>query len=154
MAINRTTTFAGIFGAAGAALWTLFEFAMGWHGPRLEIGAMTGFIGVLFPLAALIWALRRNKVELGGRLSLAQAMLCGLSVSLINAAIGIIFFYFYFTVINPGFMIAMASRGQPVELSSQLASVAIGSLAFGLVVSLSAGLIMRRGGGMTAKDEA
>lgn len=143
MRINRTTTFAGLFAGIGAALWTLFEFAMGWHGPKMEIGAMTGFVGVLFPLAAIIWALRTTKSELGGRLSLGQALLCGLSVSLILAAFGILFYYLYYTVINPDFIPAMQASGAKIDMASQLISVVAGSIVFSMIVALIGGLIMR-----------
>jgi predicted metal-dependent hydrolase len=44
MRFNRITTYAGVFSGVGAALWTMFEYAMGWHNEHLETGAMTGFI--------------------------------------------------------------------------------------------------------------
>lgn len=47
MAINRTTRSAGLFAGLGTAMWTLFEYVMGWHGPRSDIGAWTGFVGIV-----------------------------------------------------------------------------------------------------------
>lgn len=143
MRFNRTIIRAGLFAGLGTALWTLFEYAMGWHGPRMEIGAVTGFVGVLFPLVAIVWALRATKAERGGHLTMRQALLVGLSVSLILSAIGIVFYQVYYTVINPGFLARLSASGTPTDTVSQLATVVVGSVTFSLVVAAIAGLVLR-----------
>lgn len=143
MRYNPTTIYAGIFSGAGAAVWTVFEYAMGWHNEHLETGAATGFIAIIFPIAAIVWALRATKTSRGGQLRLKQALMCGLAVSAISAAIGIIFFYAYYTYLNPAFIEAMAARGQEVDITAQLVVVAIGSLVVGLLISGLAGFFMR-----------
>lgn len=146
MRYNPITTYAGIFSGAGAAAWTLFEYAMAWHNEHLEIGAMTGFIAIIFPVAAIIWALRATKRSLDGQLTLKQALMTGLAVSAISAAIGLVFFYLYYTAINPAFIAAMAARGQSVDVTSQLIAVVAGSFIFGLLISAVAGYFMRTKG--------
>ena len=76
-------------------------------------------------------------------MTLKQALMCGLAVSAVNAAIGIVFFYVYYTHINPSFIDAMQARGKTVNVAAQLVSVAVGSILFGLIVSGVAGLFMR-----------
>lgn len=143
MRYNPITTNAGIFSGGGAALWTLFEYAMGWHNEHLETGAMTGFIAIIFPIAAIIWALRATKQSHSGQLTLKQALMCGLAVSTISAAIGLIFFYVYYTWINPEFIRTMAAKGQEVDIVTQLIAVVMGSLILGLLISAVAGFFMR-----------
>lgn len=146
MRFNPITTYAGMFAGIGAALWTMFEYAMGWHNEHLETGAMTGFVAIIFPSAAILWALRATKRSNGDRLTLKQALMCGVAVSAISAAIGVIFFYVYYTSINPAFLDAMRARGQEVDVTTQLAAVVIGSFIFGILVSAVAGLFMRTRG--------
>lgn len=146
MRYNPITIYAGIASGGGAALWTLFEYAMGWHNEHLETGALTGFIAILFPILAALWALRATKRSLGGQLTLKQALLCGLSVSAISAAIGLVFFYVYYTSINPDFIELMKARGEDVNVTAQLIAVVVGSFVFGIVISAIGGLFMRTRG--------
>lgn len=148
MRYNPITTYAGIFSGVGAALWTLFEYSMGWHNEHLETGAMTGFVAILFPTAAILWALRATKRSYGGELTLKLALMCGVAVSAINAAIGVIFFYIYLSSINPAFLEAMKARGQDIDVTSQLVAVVMGSFIFGIILSAIAGLLMRKRGGV------
>lgn len=134
---------AGLFSGLGAALWTMLEYALGWHNQHLEVGAKTGFIALAFPVAAIIWALSATRRVQGGQLTLKQAVICGLGMSAINAFIGVIFFYMYYTWINPAFIAAMRARGQGVNVLEQLVAVVIGSLTIGLLLSVMAGLILR-----------
>lgn len=78
-----------------------------------------------------------------------QALKCGVAVSAISAAIGIVFFYFYYSTINPEFLELMRARGQEVDITGQLVAVVTGSFIFGILLSGIAGLVMR-----TRGDEA
>lgn len=146
MRFNPITTCAGIFAGVGAALWTMFEYAMGWHNEHLETGAMTGFVAIIFPTAAILWALRATKRSNGNLLTLKQALMCGVAVSAISAAVGVIFFHVYYTSINPAFLDAMRARGQEVDVTTQLVAVVMGSFIFGILLSAVAGLLMRTRG--------
>jgi hypothetical protein len=143
MRFNPITTCAGLFAGAGAAGWTLFEFAMGWHNEHWETGAMTGFIAIIFPFAAIIRALRATKSSLGGHLTMKQSLMTGLSISAISGAVGAVFFYAYYTAINPGFIAAMRARGHEVDVTAQLVAVVSGSFIFDLLISAVAGYFMR-----------
>jgi hypothetical protein len=137
---------AGLLSGGGAALWTLFEYALGWHNEHLETGAMTGFVALIFPTAAILWALHVLKRSNAGRLTLRQALVCGLSISAISAALGVAFFYAYYAWINPAFLDAMAARGHTVDIPQQLLAVVIGSFTYGILMAGIAGLIMRTRG--------
>jgi Protein of unknown function (DUF4199) len=143
MTIQRTPIIAGLAAGLASALWTLFEFIMGWHGPKADVGAMTGFVGILFPVLAITWALRRTKSALGGRITMKQSLTVGLSVAMILSSIGIVFYALYYTRINPGFLEQMQARGTPVTVASQLITVVSGSLVLSLLVAFVGGLMMR-----------
>lgn len=146
MRFNPITTYAGIFAGAGAALWAMFEYAMGWHNEHLETGVLTGFVAIIFPTAAILWALRATRRAQGDTLSLKQALMCGVAVSAISAAIGVMFFYIYYSSINPAFLELMRARGQEVDVTGQLVAVVMGSFIFGILLSAVAGLLMRTRG--------
>jgi hypothetical protein len=107
----RSTLLAGLLSGGGAMAWTLFEFTMGWHNEQLDVGATTGFVAIIFPVIAIVWALRRARRAQGGVITWHSALATGLSVSAINAAIGLAFFAAYYTLINPEFLTAMRARG-------------------------------------------
>ncbi len=154
MRYNPIPIRAGIFSGTGAALWTLFEYAMGWHNEHLETGAVTGFVALIFPIAAIVWALHATRQSQSGRLTLKQALMCGLGASAVSGTIGVIFFYAYYTYVNPGFIVAMETGGQDVRIATQLLVVAIGSIGMGLVISAVAGLAMRTRGDLTSRGDA
>ncbi len=143
MSFNRTTLVAGLFAGVGTALWTLFEFTMGWHTTHIEVGEKTGFVGILFPLVAIVWALRDTKARLNNQLSLKQSLTVGLSVALILAGIGVVFYQIYYTAINPGFLARLQTGGTPIDTVTQLVTVVVGSLGLSLAVALVGGLVMR-----------
>jgi multisubunit Na+/H+ antiporter MnhB subunit len=143
MRYHPTTTYAGLFSGLGAALWTLFEFWMGWHNEHLKIGARTGFVAIVFPIIAIVWALRATKESQAGRLTLVQAVKLGLAVSAVSAAIGAVFFYLYYTAINPAFIELMKAQGQDIDIAAHLAAVIVGSFVVGLLISVIAGALMR-----------
>lgn len=142
---SRITIYAGLLSGGGAMLWTLLEYSMGCHNEHLEIGARTGFVAIIFPVLAIVWALREVRREAGGILKMRPALAAGLMVSGISAAIGLIFFAVYFALINPEFLAAMRSRGQAVDITSQLAAVVAGSFVGGMLITLVTALVMRKG---------
>jgi len=128
----------GSLSAAAVAVWTLVELAIGFHGPRAEIGRWTGFISVVFPIAAVVLALRASRRDRGG-LSWSVGMQEGIAVSVVSSVLGAVFFWLYFTVINPGF------RAETVAPSpaAEAVTVLVSGLALGLIVSTIASLLMR-----------
>ena len=143
---RRTILLAGLLSGGGAMAWTLFEFAMGWHNQNLDVGEKTGFVAIIFPVIAIVWALRRSRQAAGGQVTWRSAFTSGLGVSAISAAIGLAFFAAYYTIINPGFVAAMQARGATVDVPSQLAAVVIGSFVVGMAITAVATLVLRKGG--------
>ena len=142
----RTILLAGLLSGGGAMAWTLFEFAMGWHNQNLDVGEKTGFVAIIFPVIAIVWALRRSRQAAGGQVTWRSAFTSGLGVSAISAAIGLAFFAAYYTIINPEFVAAMQARGAAVDVPSQLAAVVIGSFVVGMAITAVATLVLRKGG--------
>lgn len=128
----------GSLSAAAVAVWTLVELALGFHGPRAEIGRWTGFISVVFPIAAVVLALRASRRDRGG-LSWSVGMQEGIAVSVISSVLGAMFFWLYFTVINPGFRAGTVAPSPAADAVTVLVS----GVALGLIVSAIASLLMR-----------
>jgi len=63
----------------------------------------------------------------------------GIAVSVVSSVLGAVFFWLYFTVINPGF------RAETVAPSpaAEAVTVLVSGLALGLIVSTIASLLMR-----------
>jgi hypothetical protein len=133
----------GLLAAGGVAAWTLVEFALGFHTTRLEVGRYTGFVGLLFPVLAVVLALRSAR-RARGSLGFGQGLLEGLAVTAMFAVLGGVFLWLYYAVVNPGFFADMAARGEPVSLAGQLVVAVTSSLVLGLVVSLVAAALLRR----------
>ena len=135
--MNRALLY-GSLSAAAVAAWTLLELALGFHGSRAEIGRWTGFISIVFPIAAVVLALRSARRARSG-LSWSVGMKEGVSVSIVSSVLGAAFFWLYFTVINPNFR---AGGGAPDPAAETLIVLASG-LVLGLVVSAVAVLLLR-----------
>lgn len=128
----------GSLSAAAVAVWTLVELALGFHGARAEIGRWTGFISVVFPIVAFVLALRASRRDRGG-LSWSVGMQEGIAVSVVSSVQGAVFFWLYFTVINPGFRAETVAPSPAAEALTVLVS----GLALGVIVSAIASLLMR-----------
>lgn len=92
----------GLISGAGVCAWIGLEYLLGFHTTRPEVGAYTGFLSNLIPLAALFLLLRvrRNQV-FDGRLSLAAGIGAGLYASFVASLIVYSFLVAYSHFINP-----------------------------------------------------
>lgn len=123
-------------------------------------------IGLLLFIAIVVVALKAFKKENGGYMKLGQALKVGLGVALIAAIIGAIYTYLLMTVIEPTYMdqvmeiqqeamlkqdipqeqmdaaLAMSEKfsGPGIVVTFQL----IAGLFFGFIISLIAGLAMKK----------
>src|SRR5712692_6702618 len=95
----------GLINSAGICLWVLFEYALGFHTTKMNIGQYTGYLANIIPITMLFLAIkeRRDKIN-GGTLTFGQGMKTGIIISLITALITTIFMYIYYTAINPRFI--------------------------------------------------
>jgi hypothetical protein len=133
----------GLLAGGGAAAWTMAEFMLGFHTTRADVGRYTGFVGLVFPVAAIILGVRQARRAKGG-LSFVQGLTEGLAMTGVFAALGCLFLWLYYAAVNPGFFEQMAARGQTVTLGGQLATVLVSSLVLGLLISLLAAALLRR----------
>lgn len=148
-------------------LYLLGEFWLGFQGSDLAIGRYTWVIGLLIPIVGLFLGIKSYRDdELGGMLELGQAFRAGMGMTLILAFLTASFFTVYATLINPGVgeryvemtRDSLEKAGAPAEeIERQVVAVresqtpfrqftlTLGrNLAFGAVVSVVSGLLLRR----------
>lgn len=118
-------------------------------------------------LGCIVYAIKAFRGENGGFLSLGEALKVGLAVALIAGIIGMIFNYIFITVIEPDFALNILDKArenmleqnpnmteEQMEFGMSMAEkmtspivmsamAIIGSLFFGFIISLIAGLIMK-----------
>ena len=90
--------------ACGAALcaWIALEYLLGFHTTRPDLGAWTGLLSNLIPLAVLFLLLRKKRAALfDGRLSLGAGIWAGLLTSFVAALLVYCFLAAYTTYLNP-----------------------------------------------------
>lgn len=130
----------GLLAAAGVAAWTMIEFTLGWHDSRADIGRYTGFIGLLAPIAAISLALLAARRARGGTLGLREGMAEGSAITAIFAVVAALFYWVYYTRINPGYN----DGGTPVDPIATAKGVFGGSIAAGLLITAVATVVLRR----------
>lgn len=150
--IGRALLYAG--GAAGlAALWTLLEFALGWHGERAEIGRISGFVGLLFPLVLIPLGVRAEKRAASGSFGWSRGLRFALIAAAVFAAAGAAFFFAYHSWINPGFGRLMAEQASPAQANAvraafapaaQAATAAVSGFVVVLLIGAIATAFLRR----------
>lgn len=150
--IARAFLYAGA--AAGlAALWTLLEFALGWHGERPEIGRVSGFVGLLFPLVLIPLGVRAEKRSEPASFGWSRGLRFGLITATVFAVAGAAFFFAYHAWINPGFgrlMAEQAPAGQAVAVraafapAAQAATAAVSGFVVVLLIGAIATAFLRR----------
>ena len=124
-----------------------------------------GVLSFVIMLSCIVYALKIFKADNSGFLSLGEALKVGLATALIAGIIGVIFNLLFTTVIEPDFSanllekarMDMIEQDTPEEQMEMALSISekmtspvvlaamgiIGSLFFGFIISLIAGLIMK-----------
>lgn len=124
-------------------------------------------LSFLIMLGCIVYALKAFKNDNGGFLSLGEALKVGLAVALIAGIIGMIFNLIFINIIEPDFAANILEKAQEnmveqnpnmteeqmemaISMTEKFTSPAImsafaiiGSLFFGFIISLIAGLIMK-----------
>lgn len=139
--VTRSIAF-GLLAGGGMFGWTVLEYALGWHTTRADIGAFTGFVAILFPIATIILAIRGERRDRDGAIAFGRAFAQGMGVAAIfslGAAIGI---WLYLVAINPDFLTSAAGAGQTA--AGQAVLVLLSTLGLGAVVALIGAALMRR----------
>lgn len=130
-----------------------------WWASVLSIGIM---------VAVLIYGLKAFKAANGGFMSLGEALKTGLAISLIAGIVGALFNYIFVTMIEPEFVnkvlalteakmyeqnpnLSEADAKMALDMTEAFMSpwlmsafALIGSLFFGFIISLIAGLVMKQ----------
>ena len=125
-------------------------------------------VGSLIFIGLMVYALREYKALNDGFLKLGKAIKIGLGIALVSALIGIVYQFILMYVLEPDYMVNMAAFQEQailekypdwdeaqleaaVNMSKKftgpgmlVAMSLAGSLFFGLIVSLIAGLIMKK----------
>lgn len=128
----------------------------------------SSLLSFLLMLAVIVYGLKAFKASNGGFMSLGEALKAGLAISLVAGIIGAIFNYLFVTVIEPDFVEKMLDftrermYEQNPNMTEEQAEMAlsmsekfmspgimsafaiIGSLFFGFIISLIAGLVMKQ----------
>jgi hypothetical protein len=128
----------GTLAAAGTAAWMLLEYALGLHTTHAEVGRWTGFVGIVFPVLAVVMAIRAVR-RAAGVLPFARAMAQGIAVGVVFALLSAVAVWGYFAVLNPSFQAA----GGPVDVGQQVVSTLLGGLAISVVASGIAAFVLR-----------
>ncbi|RME69500.1 MAG: DUF4199 domain-containing protein, partial [Verrucomicrobia bacterium] len=165
--LMRHAAIAGSLAAAGAFIWLLIEYALGFHGERLAQLQYMQMVGLAFPIAAIALGIMRWRDRvLDGRIRFSQAFGVGLAIGLFFAIDYAIFNWIYAAVINPGFieriiefqaqaMLEAGSTQEEVETAIEAArahatagsygmAVAVQMLVASLIIALFAAVIVRR----------
>ena len=140
-------------------------YAMGKH---LDGGSLNTIGSLVITIGIIVFGLRTFKIGNGGFLSLSEALKTGLAIVLIGTIISLLYTYVFMTYIEPNFMSQVMELQQKKALeanpnltdeqleametitkkfSSPMIIMAVGlvwSLFIGFVISLIAGLIMKK----------
>jgi hypothetical protein len=132
----------GLAAAGGVFLWMMLEYALGFHTARAEIGRYTGFLALIFPVAAIAFGVRAARRARGGAIGFGEAFGEGIAIAATFSLLGAISVWLYFSAINPGFLASPAAGG--ATLGGQVALSLVSGLFLGGLVSLVAALLLRR----------
>ncbi len=69
----RASAWIGLAIGVATGLWMWAEYALGLHTNRADLGRLTGFASIVFPIVGLIWVLRRARSK-EGRLSFRSGL--------------------------------------------------------------------------------
>lgn len=136
--IRRALTY-GLLGAAGVATWTMLEYALGWHESRADVGRYTAWFALLAPVIAIALGVRAAGRQRAEGMSFGAGMAEGTAVTLVFSIAVTIFYYLYFSIINPGYNDA----GATVD-PARTAKAALGtSIATGILITIACAAIFR-----------
>lgn len=155
----------GIILGVVTILISVILYVMNLHITKSWIGGTLNFIAMI---VVIVYGINEYKKSSGGFLSLGQALKIGVGIALVAGILGTIYQLIFINVIEPDFMDKMMQIqydqmietnpdmtqdqiDMSMEISKKFTSpwvtsafAIVGSLFFGLVISLVAGLIMKK----------
>jgi len=93
--------FYGVLCALAMSLWTLLEYALGFHTTSPEIGQYSGFVTILFPIIFIYVAMDEYQSTTHMPLRFLDGINIGFRIALYSAILFTIFLLIYSTYINP-----------------------------------------------------
>lgn len=133
----RDSLWIGLGVGVATGLWMWAEYALGLHTVHADVGRVTGFFSIVFPVAGMIWALRRVRTKAGRltfRTGLPHALLVSVAAALAMAVMSTI----YIMWLNPQWLTQTGMSAVAFVLQG-----AVAALIGGIVVGLIALAIMR-----------
>ncbi|MBI2428333.1 MAG: DUF4199 domain-containing protein [Ignavibacteriales bacterium] len=91
----------GALCALAMSVWTLIEFALGFHTTSPEIGQYSGFVSIIFPIVFIYVALHDHQTNAGTPLPYLDGINIGFRIAFFSALLFTIFLFTYSTYINP-----------------------------------------------------
>ncbi|WP_069131639.1 DUF4199 domain-containing protein [Rhodohalobacter halophilus] len=138
-------------------LWMVFEWAMGWHGEKIDRHAtMTNIFAIIAVLVYVIAFLDKRKRDFGGSMTWAQGFMTGFGITVVVAILSPLAQWIIHTFISPEFFENMidhavetgeTSRSEArgfFNLKSYMIMGSLGALVMGIVTSAVVAIFTRK----------
>jgi hypothetical protein len=138
----------GLIFTTAAFAWIILEFLVGLHTTHKDLHPYLSNIFAIPAIWLMVLAALAKRHELGGKITIQQAFMCGLWVSVIVAVGSPLYLWLFFTLINPHFfsdfqqyavaekMMTAAEAAKYFSYANYALQAAIGSLGMGAVTSI------------------
>jgi len=137
-------------------------------GKQLDSGPLNSIVSFIMYVVLIVFGLRAFKIANGGFLTLGEALKTGIAIALVGSILSLIYTYIFMTYIEPDFMSqmmelqrqkmldanpnlsdekleAMTAMGKKFSSPAVILTVGlIWSIFLGFIISLIAGLIMKK----------
>jgi len=147
----------GLIFTAVLILWMVFEWAMGWHGERIDQHAtMTNIFAIVAIVVYVIAFLDKRKRDFGGTMTWAQGFMTGFAITVVVAILSPVAQWIIHTFISPEFfenmidhsvdtgnMSRSEARGY-FNLKSYMIQGSLGALMMGVVTSAIVAVFTRK----------
>lgn len=138
-------------------LWMVFEWAMGWHGEKIDRHAtMTNFFAIVAVVVYVFALLDKRKRDFGGTMTWAEGFMAGFVITIVVAILSPLTQWIIHTFISPDFFENMidhavetgeTSRSEArgyFNLKSYMIMGSLGALVMGIVTSAVVALFTRK----------
>lgn len=98
---SASEIFYGALCGLAMSVWTLIEFALGFHTTSPEIGQYSGFVSVIFPVVFTYVAMHARQTDLGTPIPFLEGVNVGFRIAFFSALLFTLFLFLYSTYINP-----------------------------------------------------
>ena len=146
----------GIFFSVTQLFWLLFEFVFGLQTTFMSMHAVVTNFFAIPAIIIMVYAILAKRTELGGQISFLKALITGVLVSLVVAALSPVVLLIFHYLINPHFFsdfqnyVVKMGKMQPQEakdyfnLKSYILQGIFGALMMGTVTSLVIAAVIKK----------